>query len=73
MTPRPLPIAWQRVFCIVKTARVAASAMGETYLSTLVYAAPFYTAWTLLDVYRINRDFWKRVTFGALGRRSWLP
>jgi hypothetical protein len=48
--------------------------MGETYLSTLAYAASFYAAWTLLDVYRIDREyFWSRITFGALGRRSSLP
>jgi hypothetical protein len=55
-------------------ARVGVSAMGETYLSTLAYAALFYAAWTLLDVYRIDREyFWSRITFGALGRRSSLP
>jgi len=41
--------------------------MVEVYIRTLAYAAPFFAAWTLLDMYRIDPDyFWERITFGAL-------
>ena len=44
--------------------------MIETYFCTLAYAAPFYTGWTLLDMYRTDPDsFWERVTFGAVPHR----
>jgi hypothetical protein len=50
--------------------RVGARAMVETYFCTLAYAAPFYTGWTLLDMYRTDPDyFWERITLGAVPHR----
>jgi hypothetical protein len=46
--------------------RVGGRVMVETYFCTLAYAAPFYAGWTLLDMYRIDPEyFWERITFGA--------
>jgi hypothetical protein len=42
--------------------RLRASATIEAYLCILTYAAPFYTGWTPLDMYRLDPEhFWERL------------
>ena len=38
--------------------------MAEAYFCTLLHALPFYAAWTLFDMYRIDpHGFWRRILF----------